>query len=126
MKKALIQLHIAVFLAGFTAVLGKLIGLNEGLLVWYRLLITVIALWLIFYFRKSTAYCSKRCFKNIWSRSDRCFALGDFLWKCKICKRINCCYLFGSSRFFCSFIRADYFQATDRYCRSYCWAWFRL
>jgi drug/metabolite transporter (DMT)-like permease len=44
MKKALIQLHIAVFLAGFTAILGKLIHLNEGLLVWYRLLITVVTL----------------------------------------------------------------------------------
>ncbi len=44
MKKAFLQLHIAVFLAGFTAILGKLIGLNEGLLVWYRLLLTVIIL----------------------------------------------------------------------------------
>ena len=44
MKKAFIQLHLAVFLAGFTAVLGRLITLNEGLLVWYRLLITVIVL----------------------------------------------------------------------------------
>jgi drug/metabolite transporter (DMT)-like permease len=44
MKKAFIQLHIAIFLAGFTAVLGKLIGLNEGLLVWYRLLLTVLVL----------------------------------------------------------------------------------
>lgn len=44
MKKALVQLHIAVFLAGFTAILGKLIHLNEGLLVWYRLLITVVTL----------------------------------------------------------------------------------
>lgn len=52
MKKALIQLHIAVFLAGFTAILGKLITLNEGLLVWYRLLITVVTLGLILYLRK--------------------------------------------------------------------------
>jgi drug/metabolite transporter (DMT)-like permease len=44
MKKAFIQLHIAVFLAGFTAVLGRLINLNEGLLVWYRLLITVLVM----------------------------------------------------------------------------------
>ena len=49
MKKALIQLHIAVFLAGFTAVLGRLITLNEGLLVWYRLLITVLVLAVILY-----------------------------------------------------------------------------
>jgi len=51
MKKALIQLHIAVFLAGFTAILGKLITLNEGLLVWFRLLITVVTLGGILYFR---------------------------------------------------------------------------
>ncbi len=52
MKKAFIQLHIAVFLAGFTAVLGRLITLNEGLLVWYRLLITVVAMALILLIRK--------------------------------------------------------------------------
>ncbi len=52
MKKAFIQLHIAVFLAGFTAILGKLIGLNEGLLVWYRLLLTVVILAAILYFKK--------------------------------------------------------------------------
>ena len=44
MRKAFFQLHLAVFLAGFTAILGKLIGLNEILLVCYRLLITVITL----------------------------------------------------------------------------------
>ena len=52
MKKAFIQLHIAVFLAGFTAVLGRLITLNEGLLVWYRLLITVITLAIILFLRR--------------------------------------------------------------------------
>ncbi|HEV8079658.1 MAG TPA: EamA family transporter [Chitinophagaceae bacterium] len=52
MKKAFIQLHIAVFLAGFTAILGKLITLNEGILVWYRLLITALTLVVLLYFRK--------------------------------------------------------------------------
>ena len=52
MRKAFLQLHIAVFLAGFTAILGKLILLNEGLLVWYRLLLTVIILGVIMYFKK--------------------------------------------------------------------------
>jgi drug/metabolite transporter (DMT)-like permease len=47
-RKAFLQLHIAVFLAGFTAIFGKLIGLNEGLLVWYRMLLTALVLaWLI-------------------------------------------------------------------------------
>lgn len=53
MKKAFIQLHIAVFLAGFTAILGKLlVDLNEGMLVWYRMLITAATLGLILYFKK--------------------------------------------------------------------------
>ncbi len=52
MKAALIKLHIAVFLWGFTGVLGKAIQLNEGLLVWYRLLITVFILWAVLLFKK--------------------------------------------------------------------------
>ncbi len=52
MKRAFIQLHIAVFLAGFTAILGKLITLNEGLLVWYRMLITALTLGVILYLKK--------------------------------------------------------------------------
>jgi drug/metabolite transporter (DMT)-like permease len=44
MKKALIQLHIAVFLWGFTGVLGRLITLNEGVLVWWRMFLTVLTL----------------------------------------------------------------------------------
>ncbi len=48
MRKAFIRLHLAVFLAGFTAVFGRLITLNEGLLVWYRLLITAATMWLLF------------------------------------------------------------------------------
>lgn len=46
MKQALINLHIAVFLWGFTGVLGRSISLNEGLLVWYRLLITIVSLYI--------------------------------------------------------------------------------
>ncbi|MEQ1552796.1 MAG: DMT family transporter [Ferruginibacter sp.] len=52
MKKAFIQLHIAVFLAGFTAVLGRLISLSEGMLVWYRLLLTTVVLAVILFFKK--------------------------------------------------------------------------
>lgn len=47
MRKAFLQLHIAVLLAGFTGVLGKLIDLNEGLLVWYRLLLSALSLWVL-------------------------------------------------------------------------------
>jgi len=47
MKKAFIQLHISILLAGFTGVFGKAITLNEGLLVWYRMLISGILLLVI-------------------------------------------------------------------------------
>lgn len=52
MRKAFLQLHGAVLLAGFTGILGRLITLNEGLLVWYRLLITAVTLWVLFFLRK--------------------------------------------------------------------------
>lgn len=55
MKTAFIQLHIAIFLAGLTAILGRLIDLNEGMLVWYRMLFTCIVLWLMHYFAKDKA-----------------------------------------------------------------------
>lgn len=48
MKKAFFQLHIAVFLAGFTGILGRLISLNEGMIVWYRLLFTAATMWVLF------------------------------------------------------------------------------
>jgi drug/metabolite transporter (DMT)-like permease len=41
-KKSYWQLHIAVFLFGFTAILGKLMSLNEIALVWWRLFFTVV------------------------------------------------------------------------------------
>ena len=52
MKKAFIQLHIAVFLAGFTAILGKLITLHEGMLVWFRMLITAVTLAILLLLKK--------------------------------------------------------------------------
>ncbi|MFT4155552.1 DMT family transporter [Parafilimonas sp.] len=50
MRTALIRLHIAVFLWGFTGVLGRAIHLNEGWLVWWRMFITTVSLWIFFYF----------------------------------------------------------------------------
>lgn len=63
MKKALISLHVSIFLAGFTAILGKLITLNEALLTWYRLLITVATMWLIYLFSRKRVGISK---SDIW------------------------------------------------------------
>jgi drug/metabolite transporter (DMT)-like permease len=51
-KKAYLELHLAVFLFGFTAILGKVISLSELPLVWYRLLLTCPGLLLILVFTK--------------------------------------------------------------------------
>lgn len=51
MKQALIRLHIAVFLWGFTGVLGKAITLDSTMLVWWRLLITMVSLWIFYRLR---------------------------------------------------------------------------
>ena len=47
MKQAFIKLHLSIILAGFTGIFGKLITLNEGLLVWYRMLITSLLLFIL-------------------------------------------------------------------------------
>ncbi|MBC7652329.1 MAG: EamA family transporter [Deinococcales bacterium] len=51
MRSTLIKLHTAVFLWGFTGVLGRLITLNAPLLVWYRILITIITLTVILWIK---------------------------------------------------------------------------
>lgn len=41
-------MHAAVFLWGFTGVLGRAITLQSTMLVWWRLLITMVSLWLLY------------------------------------------------------------------------------
>jgi drug/metabolite transporter (DMT)-like permease len=52
MRKAYIQMHVAIFLWGFTGVLGRLITLTEWVLVWYRLILTILSLLIIHLFTK--------------------------------------------------------------------------
>ncbi len=63
LKQALIKLHISVFLAGFTGILGALIQLNEGLLVWYRILLTVVTLYIWLSWKKKISPISAA---NVW------------------------------------------------------------
>ncbi len=56
MKKAFLQLHIAIFLAGFTGVLGRLITMNEGLLVWYRMFFSAVFLLALSLFTKKIKF----------------------------------------------------------------------
>ena len=72
MKKAFLQLHFAVILAGFTAILGKLITLNEGVLTAYRMLLTVIILAVILIFRKQLQILS-------WKNTITLFAVGTII-----------------------------------------------
>lgn len=69
LKKAFIQLHIAILLAGLTGILGKLITLNEGLLVWYRLLLSAPSLWLLAGLRRQSVRLDR---KDVW----RIFGIG--------------------------------------------------
>jgi drug/metabolite transporter (DMT)-like permease len=66
MKKAFFQLHIAVFLAGFTGVLGRLITLNEVMLVWWRLLISCGIIWILILFKRKKPSASR---SSIWKAS---------------------------------------------------------
>ncbi len=47
MKKSYLILHIAVLLAGFTGVFGKLITLNQIPLVWFRVLLSTLILFVV-------------------------------------------------------------------------------
>ncbi|MDR2972978.1 MAG: DMT family transporter [Bacteroidales bacterium] len=52
MKQYFVRLHLSIFIAGFTGILGKLITLNEVFLVWYRMLITSIILLVVLSVKK--------------------------------------------------------------------------
>ena len=65
MKGTLIRLHTAVFLWGFTGVLGRAITLNEAWLVWWRMLISSVSLWILFFFLKRIKKISARDFLKI-------------------------------------------------------------
>lgn len=53
--KAKLQLHLVVFIFGFTAILGKLIHLPAPLIVWYRTLFGALAILIIILFSKKVS-----------------------------------------------------------------------
>jgi drug/metabolite transporter (DMT)-like permease len=52
MKKAFLQIHLAVLLWGFTGVLGRAISVGPMVLVWYRMLITALIIGIIISYRR--------------------------------------------------------------------------
>lgn len=60
-KSALFRLHFIVFLWGFTAILGKLISANASVLVFYRMLLAALFLFVfIRFFRKQSIRVTKK------------------------------------------------------------------
>lgn len=60
MKKALVQIHVAVLLWGFTGVLGRAISLDAPVLVWYRMLLTAIFIAVIIFYRRQWVPIARR------------------------------------------------------------------
>lgn len=65
MNSAYLKLHTAIFLWGFTGILGRLITLQEFPLVWWRILITVIALGILLKWRGELKTPSCKALKKI-------------------------------------------------------------
>jgi drug/metabolite transporter (DMT)-like permease len=62
LNKNLIILHFTVFIWGFTGILGNLITISAVQLVWYRVFIAVISLFLYFNFNKTAIRVDKKTF----------------------------------------------------------------
>lgn len=60
MQKDYLKLHISVLLSGFTGLFAKLVELNEGLIVFYRMILAFLIFWGILGFKKPL---EKDCFK---------------------------------------------------------------
>jgi len=65
MKKALIQIHLAVLLWGFTGVLGRAITLDAPVLVWYRMLFTALFMAVILFYRKQWVSIQKKDMRQL-------------------------------------------------------------
>lgn len=58
-------MHLSIILWGFTGVLGKMISLSEGMLVWYRMMLVTASLLLYIRFTKTSLHVSKAQFRKL-------------------------------------------------------------
>jgi drug/metabolite transporter (DMT)-like permease len=65
LNKNLIILHFTVFIWGFTSILGKLITISSVSLVWYRVVIAFVSLFLYFKISKTTIKVSRQRFLKL-------------------------------------------------------------
>jgi drug/metabolite transporter (DMT)-like permease len=65
LNKNLVILHFTVFIWGFTGILGKLISISAVQLVWYRVLIASVTLFLYFNFNKTVFKVNRSTFLKL-------------------------------------------------------------
>src|SRR5471030_1509125 len=65
LNKNLVILHFTVFIWGFTGILGALITISAVSLVWYRVLIASLSLFLYFKFNKTAIKVSRKTFLKL-------------------------------------------------------------
>ncbi|MGZ3764442.1 MAG: DMT family transporter, partial [Mucilaginibacter sp.] len=65
LNKNLLILHFTVFIWGFTGILGKLISIQAVQLVWFRVLIASVTLFLYFNFNKTAFKVSRNAFLKL-------------------------------------------------------------
>ncbi len=58
-------MHLSIILWGFTGVLGKMISLSEGMLVWYRMMLVTTSLLLYIRFTKTSLHVSRAQFRKL-------------------------------------------------------------
>ena len=63
MKKDYFLLHLSVFIAGFTGVLGRLITLDSAILVWWRMAAAALLMFLYLRFIKTNGHASLQRYK---------------------------------------------------------------
>src|ERR1700744_1734374 len=64
-NKNLLILHFTVFIWGFTSILGALISIAAVQLVWYRVLIAMVSLFLYFKFNKTAFKVNRKAFLKL-------------------------------------------------------------
>lgn len=65
LNKNLLILHFTVFIWGFTGILGALISISAAQLVWYRVLIAAVTLFLYFKFNKTDFKVGRKVFLQL-------------------------------------------------------------
>lgn len=103
LRKAYIELHLAVLLLAFTAILGDLISLSASVLVWWRTLIAGAGI-VIFLFM------TKRLKKNLVFGQKKVYALGFLLALHWICF-FGCIKLANASTALICFATISFFTA---------------